>query len=132
MIDVNLYGMTLAKVKEILSRSLVVYNDLYNIAETSRSAHESEVGKDLAVQPNHLNALIAFCELNLCTTTTSKPGYALRDFNCSKDWQVNRRYLMVISEIVMVISEEYLKSVMELTFQLRRCDRVPLRHQMLL
>ena len=83
MIDENLNGMTLAKVKKILMRSLVVYNDLSKVAETSGYAHESQVGKDLAVQPNHLDALISICELNLCTTTTSKSGYALKDLNCS-------------------------------------------------
>ena len=83
MIDENLNGMTLAKFKEILLRSLVVYNDLSKVAKTSRSAHESQVGKDLAVQSNHLDALISICELNLFTTTTSKSGSALKDLNCS-------------------------------------------------
>jgi hypothetical protein len=60
-----------------------VYNDLSKVAETSRYAHESQVGKNLAVQLNHLDALIAICELNLYTTTTSKSGSALKDLNCS-------------------------------------------------
>mmetsp|Transcript_5093 Transcript_5093/g.7105 ORF Transcript_5093/g.7105 Transcript_5093/m.7105 type:complete len:541 (+) Transcript_5093:788-2410(+) len=65
-----------------LKQTIIVYNDLSKVAETSISVKTSCLGRNLSIQNHHLDMIMAFVP-QLQSTTLSKAGGKLMDKNCS-------------------------------------------------
>ena len=81
-ISTDLHGETPVSIAAKLRRTVIVYNDLSKVAETSVSAKASSLGRNLNIQNHHLDMIKTFVP-NLKTTTLLNAGERLVDNNCS-------------------------------------------------